>query len=104
MGLVVAGDGGLAAFGGWFWVWVWWRFSSRVELGVQGVELGWVGERVDWIWRSDCWGWRFLSGMSNFSKVHVFVFVCSWDFDIVLLITCNFVLTFFLGVTDRVLI
>jgi len=79
-------------------VWVWWRVF------LLGERLGWVGERVDWVWRFDCWGWRFLSGTSSFSKVHVFVFVCSWDFAIVLLITCSFVLTFFFWVTDRVLI
>jgi len=60
-----------------------------------GERLDWVGERVDWVWRFDFWGWRFLSGMSNFSKVHVLGFVCSWDFDVVLLITCSFVLTLF---------
>lgn len=47
-------------------------------------------------------GVEILKWYVKFLKGTCFVFVCSWDFAIVLLITCSFVLTFFLG--DRVLI
>ncbi len=49
-------------------------------------------------------GVEILKWNVKFLKGSCFVFVCSWDFDSVLLITCSFVLTFFGGVTDRVLI